>query len=208
MVMVKICGLRDPDMVAFAARSGADWIGLMFTPSPREVTLAAAATLLLSVGRAVPVGVMVNPSDDEARAVTGLGIRVLQLHGTETPGRVAELKALTGAEVWKAVGVREAADLAHVARFTAADRLLIDAKPPEGTAIAGGHGAAFDWTLLKGWTPPRPWLLAGGLTPENVAAAVLETGAGAVDVSSGVERSRGLKDKDLVRAFLHAAKGQ
>ena len=103
-------------------------------------------------------------ADDEARAVTGLGIRVLQLHGTETPGRVAELKTLTGAEVWKAVGVREAADLAHVARFTAADRLLIDAKPPEGTAIAGGHGAAFDWTLLKGWTSPRPWLLAGGLT--------------------------------------------
>jgi phosphoribosylanthranilate isomerase len=133
---------------------------------------------------------------------------VLQLHGTETPGRVAELKALTGAEVWKALGVREAADLAHAARFTAADRLLIDAKPPEGTAIAGGHGAAFDWTLLKGWTPPRPWLLAGGLTPENVAAAILETGAGAVDVSSGVERSRGLKDKDLVRAFLRAAKGQ
>ena len=104
--------------------------------------------------------------------------------------------------------MREAADLAHVARFTAADRLLIDAKPPEGTAIAGGHGAAFDWTLLKGWTSPRPWLLAGGLTPENVAAAVLETGASAVDVSSGVVRSRGLKDKDLVRAFLHAAKGQ
>lgn len=208
MTMVKICGLRDPDMVAFVARQGADWIGFMFTPSPREVTLAAAQTLLLSVGAAVPVGVMVNPSDEEAHAVAALGIRVLQLHGTETPTRVAELKALTGLEIWKALGVHDAGDLARAGSYAAADRLLIDAKPPEGEAIAGGHGAAFDWTLLKGWAPPKPWLLAGGLTPENVAVAILETGAAAVDVSSGVERSRGLKDKDLVRAFLHAAKGQ
>ena len=208
MTQVKICGLRDPDMVAFAALNGADWIGLMFTPSPREVTLAAAEALLLSVGPAVPVGVMVNPSNAEARAVAALGIPVLQLHGTETPARVTELKTLTGLEIWKALGVREADDLAYAAQFVAADRLLIDAKAPEGARIAGGHGAAFDWSLLKDWAPPKPWLLAGGLTPENVAAAILETGASAVDVSSGVERSRGLKDKDLVRAFLRAAKRQ
>jgi phosphoribosylanthranilate isomerase len=206
MVMVKICGLRDPDIVAFAAREGADWIGFIFTPSPREVTLAAAQTLLLSVGTAVPVGVLVNPSDEDALAVTALGIPVLQLHGTETPARVAELKALTGAEIWKAVGVREAADLVHADTFIAADQILIDAKPPDGAAIAGGHGAAFNWTLLKGWNSPKPWFLAGGLTPENVEAALLETGAEAVDVSSGVERRRGLKDRELVRAFLRRAK--
>lgn len=206
MVMVKICGLRDPDIVAFAAREGADWIGFIFTPSPREVTLAAAQTLLLSVGTAMPVGVLVNPSDEDALAVTALGIPVLQLHGTETPARVAELKALTGAEIWKAVGVREAADLVHADTFIAADQILIDAKPPDGAAIAGGHGAAFNWTLLKGWNSPKPWFLAGGLTPENVAAALLETGAEAVDVSSGVERRRGLKDREMVRAFLRRAK--
>jgi phosphoribosylanthranilate isomerase len=207
MTQVKICGLKDPDLVAFAAREGADWIGFMFPVSPRQVTLAAAETLLLSVGKAVPVAVLLDPPDEEVRAVAALGFPVLQLHGQETPGRVVEIKAMTGAEVWKVLGVRTAGDLAQAGDYGAADRLLLDAKPPEGDAQKGGHGAAFDWGLLTGWTAPKPWILAGGLTPANVAEAVRQTGAPAVDVSSGVERIRGLKDRELVRAFIRAAKG-
>jgi len=208
MTHVKICGLTDPDLVGFAARKGADWIGFMFPEgSPRRITLAGAATLLLQVGRAVPVAVLVDADDAEIDAVAAAGFPVLQLHGAETPERVAQVKARTGREVWKALGVSQRAHLDLAATYTAADRLLIDARPPEGAGQAGGHGLAFDWSILKGWTPPRPWLLAGGLTPENVAAAILETGAAAVDVSSGVERVRGLKDRELVRAFLRAAKG-
>ncbi|MFN7163518.1 MAG: phosphoribosylanthranilate isomerase [Hyphomonas sp.] len=208
MTQVKICGLRDPDLVAFAAREGADWIGFMFPVSPRQVTLAAARTLLLSVGKAVPVAVLLDPDDAEVRAVAALGFPVLQLHGSETPERVAQIKAMTGAEVWKVLGVRSAGDLARAAAYGAADRLLLDAAPPEGADRAGGHGAAFDWTLLKDWAAPKPWILAGGLTPENVADAIRQTAAPSVDVSSGVERIRGLKDRELVRAFLRAAKGQ
>ena len=207
MTQVKICGLKDPDLVAFAAREGADWIGFMFPVSPRQVTLAAAETLLLSVGKAVPVAVLLDPPDEEVRAVAALGFPVLQLHGQETPERVGQIKAMTGAEVWKVLGVRVAEDLARADDYDAADRLLLDAKPPEGDAQKGGHGAAFDWSVLKGWTAPKPWILAGGLTPENVADAIGQTAAPAVDVSSGVERRRGLKDRELVRAFIRAAKG-
>ena len=110
------------------------------------------------------------------------------------------------AEIWKAVGIADADDLAQAEAFTRADRLLIDAKPPKDADRTGGHGLPFDWNLLKGWQVPGPWILAGGLTPENVADAVRLTGAMAVDVSSGVERSRGLKDRRLVTAFLDAAK--
>ena len=207
MVMVKICGLKDPDLVAFAAREGADWIGFMFPVSPRQVTLAAAQTLLLLVGKAAPVAVLLDPPDTEVQAVVALGFPVLQLHGSETPERVAEIKAMTGAEVWKVLGVRSAADLARAGDYGAADRLLLDAKPPEGDPQNGGHGVAFDWNLLKGWAAPKPWLLAGGLTPENVVGAIRQTAAPAVDVSSGVERIRGLKDRERVRAFIRAAKG-
>lgn len=206
MAKVKICGLKDPDMVGIAARAGADWIGLMFAPSPRQVTRAAAETLLLSVHEAVPVAVMVDPSDEDVRAVAAIGIRVLQLHGSETPERVAAIKAMTGCEIWKAFGVRDAGDLLRAAVYASADRLLLDAKPPDGVQQAGGNGAVFDWDLLAGWSAPKPWLLSGGLTPENVAGAIARTGAQAVDVSSGVELIRGLKDKARVEAFIRAAK--
>ena len=207
MTRVKICGLRDPDLVRFCAAEGADWIGFVFVEaSPRYVTPEAAETLLLGVGRAVPVALLVDPDDQLIDRVTRTGIRVLQLHGSEAPERVAEIRERTGCEVWKALGVATAEDLAEAGAFEAADRLLIDAKPPAGADRTGGHGAAFDWTILEGWDAPRPWILAGGLTPENVAAAIAATGAPAVDVSSGVEKLRGLKDRERVRAFLRAAK--
>jgi phosphoribosylanthranilate isomerase len=207
MTYVKICGLTDPDLVGFVAREGADWIGFNFAPgSPRRITWEAAANLLLQVGRARPVALLVDPDDDEVDAVAALGFPVLQLHGAETPERVAAIKARTGLEIWKVLGVSEQADLDVAAAYTAADRLLIDAKPPKGAAHAGGHGHVFDWAALDGWQPPKPWMLAGGLTPGNVADAIAATGAPAVDVASGVERVRGLKDRELVRAFIRAAK--
>ncbi len=207
MTKVKICGLTDPDLVGFTAREGADWIGFNFAPgSPRAVTREAAANLLMQVGKARPVALLVDAGDDEIDAVAALGFPVLQLHGAETPERVAAVKARTGREIWKVLGVSIAADLAIAGAYTAADRLLIDAKPPEGATRAGGHGQVFDWAILDGWRAPKPWMLAGGLTPENVGAAIAATGASAVDVASGVERIRGLKDRELVRAFIRAAK--
>ncbi|MFN3312736.1 MAG: phosphoribosylanthranilate isomerase [Hyphomonas sp.] len=207
MAKVKICGIKDPDMVAFVAREGADWIGFNFIPqSPRHVTMAAAETLLLSVGDARPVALLADPTIEDALAVAALGFPVLQLHGRETPARVAEIHTVTGCEIWKALGVSTKADLELAAAYDDAGRLLIDAKPPGGADQAGGHGQAFDWAILEGWAAPKPWLLAGGLTPENVAGAIRQTGTDAVDVSSGVERIRGLKDRELVRAFIRAAK--
>nr|WP_321360388.1 phosphoribosylanthranilate isomerase [uncultured Hyphomonas sp.] len=207
MTRVKICGLKDPDLVRLCAAEGADWVGFVFVEaSPRYVTPEAAETLLLGVGRAAPVALIADADDALIDRVAGTGIRVLQLHGRETPERVAEIRARTGCEVWKAFGVETADDLTGAGAYTAADRLLIDAKPPKDADRTGGHGQAFDWNILKGWTAPKPWILAGGLTPENVAGAIAATGAPAVDVSSGVERLRGLKDKELVRAFLRAAK--
>jgi phosphoribosylanthranilate isomerase len=207
MTQVKICGLTDPDLVRFAAQAGADWIGFVFAEaSPRFVTEAAAASLLMQVGTATPVALLVNPDDAQIDRIGALGFPVLQLHGSETPERVAEIRDRTGAEVWKAVGIANADDLAHAETFTVAEKLLVDAKPPKDAEQTGGHGLSFDWNLLKGWQVPGPWILAGGLTPENVADAIRLTGATAVDVSSGVERIRGLKDRRLVTAFIDAAK--
>lgn len=207
MTQIKICGLTDPDLVRFTAQAGADWIGFVFAEaSPRFVTEAAAASLLMQVGRATPVALLVDPDDAQIDRIVALGFPVLQLHGSETPDRVAAIKARTGLEIWKAIGVAEADDLMRAATFAAADRLLIDARPPKDADRAGGHGLPFDWTLLEGWTAPGPWLLAGGLTPENVADAVRRTGAPGVDVSSGVERLRGLKDRERVTAFINAVK--
>ncbi len=208
MAMVKICGLSNPDMVRFADAAGADWIGLVFVPaSVRAVRPEAAADLLQPIRRAHPVALLADADDALIDCVLATGIKVLQLHGAETPDRVAAIRARTGAEVWKALGVAGPADLARSADYDAADRLLVDARPPDGATVTGGHGNAFDWSVLEGWAAPKPWLLAGGLTPDNVAGAIAATGAEAVDVSSGVERVRGEKDAALVERFIAAAKG-
>ena len=207
MTQVKICGLTDPDLVRHAAQAGADWIGFVFAEaSPRHVTEAAAANLLMQAGTATPVALLVDPDDALVDRIVTLGFPVLQLHGSESPDRVAQIKARTGVEVWKAVGIADADDLVTAETYTAADRLLVDAKPPRGADRTGGHGLAFDWHVLEGWKAPAPWILAGGLTPGTVAEAIRLTGAAAVDVSSGVERLKGIKDRALVSAFIHAAK--
>ena len=192
----------------FADRAGADWIGFVFVEaSPRAVTTAAAASLLLQLRTSVPVALLADPDDALIEEVALLGISTLQLHGQETPERVAGIKSKTGLEIWKAIGVSAPDDLTRAGGYTAADRLLVDAKPPEGATRTGGHGAAFDWSILKGWTAPKPWILAGGLTPDNVAGAIRTTGADAVDVSSGVETVRGVKSPELISAFITAARG-
>lgn len=208
MASVKICGIRDLETAQFAAECGADWIGFVFaSSSPRAITVERASAIIAELQGVVPVGLIVDADDVLVDAVVCAGNPVLQLHGRESPERVAEIQAMTNAQVWRAVGVSERPDLDAASDFARADRLLIDAKPPRSATRTGGHGTAFDWSILDGWQPPRPWLLAGGLTPDNVSEAIARTGATAVDVSSGVESAPGVKDRAKIRDFIQAAKG-
>ena len=209
MVRVKICGLRTVADVAAVAAAGAAYAGFVFFErSPRNLTLAQAKTLALAapVGLA-KVALVVDASDAALDALLAeVPLDMLQLHGGETPERVAAVRARYGLPVMKAIGVAGEADLAGLQDMSlAADQLLIDAKPPRGADLPGGNGLAFDWRLLVGRKWLRPWMLAGGLTPDNVAEAVRLTGARQVDVSSGVEASPGVKDPHKIAAFVAAA---
>ncbi len=209
-VDVKICGLRRQVDVAAAIEAGARYLGFVFyPPSPRALELDAAAALAASVPDGIKrVAVLVDPDDAWlAHLCRTVPIEILQMHGRETPSRVAEIKAQTGKEVMKAVRVADAHDLAPLPAFEAvSDRILFDAKPPtDPGALPGGNGLRFDWRLLRDIVPARPWVLSGGLTVDSLADAVDLTGARAVDVSSGVERAPGDKDPTLVRAFLQRA---
>jgi phosphoribosylanthranilate isomerase len=209
-VTVKICGLTTPEAVDAALDAGADMIGFVFfAKSPRHISPEAAGRLASPArGRASVVALTVDADDAALDAVmTGLAPDILQLHGHETPERAAELRSRLGVPTMKALGVAEPGDLAAIPTYAAVcDRLLIDAKPPKGGALPGGNGVAFDWRLVKGLAPGRPWLLAGGLTPQNVAQALALTGAPGVDVSSGVESTPGVKDLAKIAAFVAAAK--
>ncbi|MCX8509200.1 MAG: phosphoribosylanthranilate isomerase, partial [Rhodobacteraceae bacterium] len=205
---VKICGLREARHVAAAAEAGARYLGFVFfEKSPRHVALADAASLALLVPDGVAkVALTVNADDAALDAITAaVPLDMLQLHGSESPARVAAVKARYGLPVMKAVGVAGRADLAALDLYQdVADQILVDAKPPTGAALPGGNGLAFDWTLLLGRVWRRPWMLAGGLTPDNVALAVRSTNARQVDVSSGVESAPGVKDAGKIAAFLAA----
>ena len=210
-IRVKICGITSPGDAALAANAGADYLGMIFfPPSPRSIPPDQAPEVLAAIPDGVArVALTVNPDDALIDALVPLGFDWLQLHGAEPPERVAELRERTDLSVMKAVGVREAADLAAIEWYApVADQLLIDAKPPKGAEVPGGHGVAFDWTLIAGRTWPVAWMLAGGLTPENVAQAITLTGAEQVDVASGTESSPGIKDAQKVRAFVQAAKAE
>lgn len=206
---VKICGLSDAASVLAAAEAGARYIGFVFfAKSPRNVSVAQARELAL----AAPIGVakvalVVDATDAELDAICAeVPLDMLQLHGHESPARVAQIRARYGLPVMKALGVARAEDLAQIAAYEAvADQILLDAKAPEGAALPGGNGLAFDWRLVAGYTFQKPWMLAGGLTPENVAEAIRLTGARQVDVSSGVEARAGVKDLARIKAFLAAA---
>ncbi len=206
---VKICGLKTKADVEAAARAGARYIGLNFFPkSPRYVTPPQAAALALSapVGMA-KVALVVNATDAEIDDILRqVPLDMLQLHGAESPARVARIRARIGLPVMKALGVAEAADIARIADYEAvADQILVDAKPPKNADLPGGNGLSFDWRLIAGRKWQRPWMLAGGLVPGNVAEAIRLTGAAQVDVSSGVESAPGVKDPALIKAFIEAA---
>ncbi|MBV0891775.1 phosphoribosylanthranilate isomerase [Paracoccus sp. Z118] len=208
---VKICGLSRAEDVAAAAEAGARYGGFVFFPrSPRHVTIEQAAALALAVPDGMArVGLFVDPDDETLdRVLQTVPLDILQLHGKETPERVAEIRARIGLPVMKAVGIAEPADLPALLDYgLVADLLLVDAKPPKGAALPGGNGLAFDWRLLAGRRMLKPWMLAGGLTAANVAEAIRLTGAQAVDVSSGVETAPGVKDAGLIRDFVAAATG-
>ncbi len=209
-IEVKICGIRDAEGMDAAADAGADFVGFVFfPPSPRAVTPAQAGALAARhPGGPKRVGLFVDATDEAiAEALAGIALDVLQLHGEETPARAAALRARFGIPVMKALGVAEAGDLDAVAAFApVVDRFLFDAKPPPGGPLPGGNAHPFEWRLMAGRAIPKPWLLAGGLTPGNVAEAIRTAGAPGVDVSSGVERARGVKDAALVRGFVAAAR--
>ena len=208
-IEAKICGLSTPETVDTAVAAGARFVGFVTYPrSPRHV---ASNDVLKALGARVPksvirTGLFVDPDDAllDERLATG-AIDLLQLHGAETPERVAAIKARTGKPVMKVIRVGQSGDAERgIAAYAAvADRLMFEGA--EGT-LPGGNAIAFDWTFLSGRTVPLPWLLAGGLRPDNVAEAVRVTGARGVDVSSGVESSRGVKSVDLIRAFLDRVK--
>lgn len=210
---VKICGITTAEGFDAAVAARADMIGFVFfPPSPRVIAPQAAAALSAShQGGPLRVGLFVD-ADDATLAATlaAVPLDILQLHGGEDAARVAAVRARFGVRVMKAVGVTTREEVAaSVAAFGGvADLLLFDAKPPPEATRPGGNAGAFDWSIMQGAAVPVPWLLAGGLTAGNVAEAIAVAGAPGVDVSSGVERSRGVKDAALVAAFVAAARGE
>jgi phosphoribosylanthranilate isomerase len=208
-VRVKICGLRTPADVSAVARAGAAYAGFVFFPkSPRNVTLPEARLAAMAAPPGLAKVALTVDADDAAldAIVAAVPLDMLQLQGRESPDRVAEVRARYGLPVIKAIGLADEGDLSAIFAFSSvADQLLIDAKPPGGADLPGGNGLAFDWRLLAGRRWLRPWMLAGGLTAENVAEAVRLTGARQVDVSSGVESGPGVKDPGKIAAFVAAA---
>jgi phosphoribosylanthranilate isomerase len=208
---VKICGLRTAEALEAAIAAGADYVGLViFPPSPRHVDVEAAAGLAaVARGRTAVVALTVDPDDVLLdRIAHEVRPDFIQLHGNESPERVAAIRARLGTPLIKAVKVATADDVAEALAYRGvADLLLFDAMPPKDADRPGGHGAVFDWRLLDGVAKQLDFMLSGGLTPENVADAIRATGAFAVDVSSGVEERRGMKSVPLIRAFLAAARG-
>lgn len=209
-ISLKICGLATLDDVRACADVGANYMGLVFfEKSPRNISIDAARELALAAPLGLAkVALVVNPSDAELDAITEtVPLDMLQLHGKETPERVSEVKARYGLPVMKAVGIADSDDLPKLeSYFGVADQILVDAKPPKGGELPGGNGLSFDWRLIAGRRWPCPWMLAGGLTDENVSEAVRMTGAQQVDVSSGVEDAPGQKSAELIQNFVRASR--
>lgn len=209
-IAIKICGLTDEADAEAAIEAGADFLGVVFFPSsPRNVSIERAQEILELVPEGIGrVGLFVDADDALIEQVmNNLRLDLFQFHGNETPERIEAVRQEYGMPVMKAIGIAEAADL-ELARAYAqtADRLLFDAKPSPGADRPGGNAAAFDWDMLAGRPWPVPWMLAGGLTPDNVADAIRRSGAMAVDVSSGVESAPGVKDPRKIAAFIQAVR--
>jgi phosphoribosylanthranilate isomerase len=208
-VDVKICGLSDEAAVAAAVKGGAAMVGfIFFPPSPRFITVERASELTKNIPRDVTrVGLVVDADDQWlARIASGAGIDMLQLHGQETPKRACAIRQRFGLPIIKALPVQEAVDVANASKFEGVvEQLMFDAKPPEGASRPGGNARSFDWSLLSEIKFSFPWILAGGLTVDNVGNAVKISGAKTVDVSSGVEDASGRKNLEKIRIFLAAS---
>jgi phosphoribosylanthranilate isomerase len=206
---VKICGLSTVETLAAALDAEADMVGFVFFErSPRHVSLETAKALAARARHRAEIVALTVDADDAAleKIMRATDPDFLQLHGAESPERVAEIQRKFGVSAIKAIGVAEAADFARADAYkSAADALLIDAKPPKGAVLPGGNGVAFDWRLARDFHPRKPWLLSGGLDAGNVAQAIRESLTRAVDVSSGVEGAPGVKDPEKIRAFIAAA---
>ena len=209
--LIKICGLSTPETLDVALGAGADLVGFVrFPKSPRHVSLDLGHRLSLQAkGRAQRVVLLVNPGDEDiAQAIEAINPDLIQLHGSETPERVAEIRSMVRRPVMKAFGIAEPSDLKALTPYAGGvDRILLDAKPPRtANALPGGNGLAFDWRVLNGLDPKLSFMLSGGLTPDNVAEAIRLTRSQAVDVSTGVESGPGLKDPARIEAFIRAAR--
>ena len=208
-LVIKICGIKTPDILETAIEAGADMVGFMhFQRSPRHASVEQIADLISQArGRIETCVVLVNPDNSCVAEIAALGPDWIQLHGPETPHRVEAIRAEAGVEIMKALPIGSADDVAHIADFIdVADRILVDAKPPKGADRPGGLGETFDWTLLKALDPSVPFMLSGGLTPQTVADAIKTVRPFGVDVSSGVESAPGVKDKRLIEAFMRNAR--
>lgn len=209
-LLVKICGLSTRETLEVALDAGANMVGFVFfPPSPRHLSLETARDLgRQAKRRAVKVALTVDADDATlSNIVEALQPDILQLHGKETTARLRDIKQKFGLELMKAVAVEGAADLAALPGYAAvADRILFDARPPKGAPRPGGLGAVFDWHVLEHLDLKLPFMVSGGLNAENVAQALRVTRAGGVDVSSGVEREPGVKDGEMIRAFIRAAR--
>jgi phosphoribosylanthranilate isomerase len=205
---IKICGINSAEALAVAADAGADYVGFVFfPPSPRYVTPAQAAELRATRPLGPPgVGLFVKPGLDEiADVLAAVRLDAVQIYGDANLARA--VRQQFGLPVWLALGVSAPADLAAAERAAKGlDGMVIESKPPPGATRPGGNATALDWSLLAGWKPPLPWLLAGGLAPDNVAEAIARSGATGVDVSSGVEQTPGVKDAALIRAFITSSR--
>jgi len=210
-VNVKICGLTDRASLDAAVAAGARYVGLVFfEKSPRNISLLDAAKLAALIPEGICKVALVVDAQDEFldQLLAEVPLDMLQLHGKESPARVAEIKARYGLPVMKAVGIADASDVPALETYMqVADQILVDAKPPREAVLPGGNGLAFDWRLIAGRRWPVPWMLAGGLTPDNVGEAIAMTGANQVDVSSGVELAPGVKDASKIAAFCAATHG-
>mgnify|MGYP001800533558 FL=1 len=209
-IRVKICGLRDSNAMHAAVDAGAAYVGLVFFPkSPRNIAIPDAAALAAEVPIGVAkVALVVNPENAVLDAITSqVPLDIIQLHGSETPQRVQEIRSRYRLPVMKAIGVADNSDIAQLDMYAhVADQLLVDTKPPKDADRPGGNGAQFDWNLIAGRRWPVPWMLAGGLTPANVAKAVDVTGARQRDLSSAVESAPGVKDPALIDDFMAAVR--
>lgn len=208
-LIVKICGIKTHELLDATIAAGADMVGFMHFPrSPRHVSIDELGGLIsASRGRIQSCVVLVNPDNSSVAEVAALGPDWIQLHGPETPHRVEAIRAEAGVEIIKALPIGSADDIARVAEFAAvADRILLDAKPPKGADRPGGLGESFDWALLEALDPSIPFMLSGGLTPENVANAIRQVKPSGIDASSGLETAPGVKNKMLIEAFIRNAR--